>query len=107
MSIENIILMNIHVSSVYLCSTIAILQTLPWSLKLVFGFISDILPIWGQHRKPYLSLGALVYSAALILYAMSGVHDVVILALAIFVATLGMVTMDVMADTMVRSRGIW
>lgn len=81
--------------------TIQILQTLPWSLKLVFGFLSDICPIAGQHRKPYLSIGALLYSIALISYSLSGAEDVVILALAIFAATMGMIMMDVMADTMV------
>jgi hypothetical protein len=72
----------------------------------VFGFLSDVFPIAGQHRKPYLSIGALLYSVALISYALSGVEDVVMLALALFTATMGMIMMDVMADTMV-STDLW
>lgn len=66
------------------------------------------MPIGGQHRKPYLTLGALLYSFALICYSLSGVHDVVILAISIFTATMGMIMMDVMADTMVSTlANIW
>lgn len=82
-------------------TTLAILSTLPWSLKLVFGFLSDVVPIFGMHRKPYLTIGALIYSLASFYYSNSEVDDVVFLALCIFVSTLGMIMLDVMADTMV------
>jgi hypothetical protein len=82
-------------------NTIAVLQSLPWSLKLVFGFISDIVPINGLHRKPYLTLGALIYSTSYITYAFSDINDAAVLALCIFIGTLGMIMMDVMSDTMV------
>jgi hypothetical protein len=38
-------------------NTIIILQTLPWSFKIIFGFLSDAVPIFGMHRKPYLVCG--------------------------------------------------
>lgn len=82
-------------------TTIAILSTLPWSFKLVFGFISDLVPIFGLHRKPYFTLGAIIYSLASFYYATSEVDDVVFLAISIFTSTLGMIMFDVMADTMV------
>jgi hypothetical protein len=82
-------------------TTIAILSTLPWSLKLVFGFLSDLVPIFGLHRKPYLTLGAIIYSLASFYYAHSEVDEVIFLAICIFVSTLGMIMLDVMADTMV------
>lgn len=82
-------------------TTMGILQTLPWSLKLIFGFLSDAVPILGMHRKPYLAIGALVYSSAFLMYAMSGSRNVGVLAGCMFMGTLGLITMDVMCDTMV------
>jgi Na+/melibiose symporter-like transporter len=85
-------------------NTIGILQTLPWSLKLVFGFLSDTVPIAGLHRKPYLILGSLLYSGSFIFYAVMGKHDVFLLATCIFLGTIGLIAMDVMADTMCVQR---
>jgi hypothetical protein len=85
-------------------NTIAILQTLPWSLKLVFGFISDAFPICGMQRKPYLTIGALLYSFAFMTYGLMGVDSIVMLSLCIFIGTLGLIQMDVMADTMCVQR---
>lgn len=85
-------------------NTIGILQTLPWSLKLIFGFISDTTPIMGMHRKPYLFIGSIMYSMAYLLYSLSGQDNVTLLAICIFFATLGLVQMDVMADTMCVER---
>jgi len=85
-------------------NTIGILQTLPWSLKLVFGFLSDSVPIYGMQRKPYLAIGTVLYSFAFIAYAISGVDSVTFLALCIFVGTLGLIMVDVMADTMCVQR---
>jgi len=85
-------------------NTIGILQTLPWSMKLIFGFMSDAFPMFGLHRKPYLTMGALLYSTAFILYAVCRIEHVAWLAICIFVATVGLIQMDVMADTMCVER---
>ena len=85
-------------------TTISILATLPWSFKLIFGFLSDVVPINGQHRKPYLTLGALIYSVSYIYYALVAEQNVLTLAMATFVGTMGMIMMDVMADTMCVER---
>lgn len=82
-------------------TTITILATLPWSFKLLFGFLSDVVPIHGQHRKPYLTLGAMIYSASYVYFALVADKNVMTLALATFIGTMGMIMMDVMADTMV------
>ena len=85
-------------------NTIGILQTLPWSYKLLFGFVSDAVPIYGHHRKPYLTIGALVFSAAFLSYALSAIDHIVWLAACVFVGTMGLICMDVMADTMCVER---
>jgi len=36
----------------------------PFSFKLIFGLLSDCVPIKGQRRKPYLIMGWMVYIAA-------------------------------------------
>ena len=84
-------------------ATIGILQTLPWSLKLCFGFLSDVVPINGAHRKPYLVIGAVLYSGSFILFSLFGFqqNSIILLAVTIFFGTLGLIMMDVMADTMV------
>ena len=41
------------------------------------GFLSDVCPIYGMRRKPYLTIGALLYSGAFVLYALAAVDDVV------------------------------
>jgi MFS family permease len=82
-------------------TTMNILQTLPWSLKLIFGFLSDAVPIFGMHRKPYLAMGCLLYSGALLVFTFSGNDSVIFLAVCMFIGTLGLITMDVMCDTMV------
>ena len=105
-------------------NTIAILQSLPWTLKLVFGFISDACPIAGMHRKPYLTIGALLYSAAFIMFALVEKDSFVFLSISTFLGTvgllssnslscndchtcmisIGLIQMDVMADTMCVER---
>src|SRR5688572_236529 len=45
----------------------ATLIGLPWSLKLLFGLISDFVPLWGSRRKSYLLLFTLTAAAALLI----------------------------------------
>lgn len=85
-------------------NTIAILQTLPWSMKLVFGFVSDSCPIYGMQRKPYLTIGAITYSLAFLTYSLCNIDNTAFLALCIFLGTLGLIMVDVMADTMCVQR---
>lgn len=43
-------------------NTLVVLMTVPWSFKLVYGFLSDVCPIGGLRRKPYLAFGYLLSS---------------------------------------------
>ena len=90
----NIYLVNVLNAEPQMQNTIGILQTLPWSLKLVFGFLSDTVPIFGLHRKPYLAIGAMLYSFAYMTYSVMGWHNVVFLSGCVFMATIG--TYDVL-----------
>jgi MFS family permease len=100
----NIYMVNVLNAEPPIQSTMTILQTLPWSMKLLFGFISDAVPIAGAHRKPYLVMGSILYSGAFILYALVAAHSTSFLAACIFMGTVGLIQMDVMTDTMVVER---
>lgn len=104
----NIYLVNTLNAEPDVQGTINILSTLPWSLKIIFGFISDAVPIFGMHRKPYLTLGCIIYSAAFLYYAylagIQDIHDEMILSYVILISTLGLIIVDVMGDTMCVQR---
>lgn len=48
-------------------TTIASLRSLPASFKLLFGFWSDNVPLWGYRRKSYMFVGWLVTSLSMVL----------------------------------------
>lgn len=43
-------------------NVVNIMAQLPWSFKLIFGFISDNFPLCGMRRKPYFIMGWAVYA---------------------------------------------
>lgn len=88
----------------HLQNQIKILRLLPWSLKLVYGFISDTFPLCGMKRKPYLLIGALLNTGAFLLYSVSATNHFILLAICVFVSKIGIIMMDVMADTMIVER---
>jgi folate/biopterin transporter len=45
-------------------STIMGICTIPWMIKPLYGFISDSLPIFGYHRKPYIVMSGILGCAA-------------------------------------------
>ncbi len=85
-------------------TTVLILKGLPWSLKLIFGFLSDAFPLQGLHRKPYLAIGGVLYSVVFLFYSLAASNNVAWLATCVFLSTLGIILMDVMADTMCVER---
>lgn len=52
-------------------NTLVILMTVPWSFKLVYGFISDVCPIGGLRRKPYLVAGYFTSSVCYLALALT------------------------------------
>ena len=80
-------------------NVINILINLPWSIKLLFGFLSDAMPIFGMRRKPYLVLGFFLQAAPFIAYAIADIQTIDFLAICIFVGTIGLIMMDVMCDS--------
>ena len=46
-------------------NTINVLMTIPWSFKLLYGFLSDTYKLFGYRRKSYLLLGYIMYAASM------------------------------------------
>jgi BT1 family len=98
-------------------TTLANIATLPSTLKIVFGFLSDTVPIAGYRRKPYLLIGWLLASFSMAALLLS--TDLTIPAVAedsndtpsmqwlmgvFFVAGCGIWLADVMADSLVAQK---
>jgi len=85
-------------------NTIAILMSVPWSFKLVYGFLSDTYRLFGYRRKSYLLAGYMLYACSMLKLASIGAPDIIELASYLFVGTIGVIMADVSADTMVVER---
>ena len=83
----NIYLIEILNAEPAMQNTINILCTLPWSFKLFYGFLSDACPLYGMHRKPYLTLGLVIYSISSMAYAILQINHTITLALSLFIGT--------------------
>ncbi len=90
-------------------STFLIISSIPWSLKLFFGFISDTYPIHGLKRKPYLLLGSILFSSTYVFYSIYmyffGINNgKLMLAIILFIGGIGQMFVDVMCDTITVQR---
>lgn len=100
----NVYLVQVLDASPAMQYTMVILYQVPWALKLIPGFLSDAFPIMGRHRIPYLLIGLFLYSFCFILYGLAGIDNIQLLSVCIFLATIGLIQMDVMADTLTVER---
>src|SRR5262245_60532046 len=79
--------------------------TLPWLLKPVYGLLSDLVPIAGRRRVPYLVMGcALAAVSALAINALDRV-DPSDLVLLLGAMALGFAFIDVLADALMVEKG--
>lgn len=83
---------------------VSTVMSLPWSFKLVYGFLSDTYPIMGMRRKPYFVMGWGAYVACNLWLALLGEPDIRWITLMCFLQTVGYMCADVMTDTMVVER---
>jgi len=87
-------------------STISSLSALPWTVKPLYGFLSDGWPIMGYRRRPYLILAGFVGFLSWFLMAVV-VNDLVFGFLCLFFASMGLAVSNVIAEAMIveKSRG--
>jgi MFS family permease len=83
------------------------LLALPWSLKLLFGLLSDLVPLFGSRRRNYLLISSVSASAGLfVLYLFpvpSGAHWVLFTWL--LLPTIGIAFGDVLVDALMVETG--
>tara|TARA_A100001015_G_C15038390_1_gene737840 strand:- start:1897 stop:3264 length:1368 start_codon:yes stop_codon:yes gene_type:complete len=82
-----------------------VLATMPWHLKLFFAFLSDSLPIAGQRRKPYITLGVLTCGTMWTIFGgLANAPGLVLTSFLLFGAQFGLVMTDVNVDAVVVER---
>jgi Na+/melibiose symporter-like transporter len=87
--------------------TFGLLLSLPWSLKPIYGLISDFLPLAGYRRKSYLVLAsAATATSLLVLYVLPPPPGVTAWLLGLLlVPTVGVAFTDVVVDALMVERG--
>jgi folate/biopterin transporter len=79
------------------------IAALPWTIKPLFGFMSDGLPIFGYRRRPYLILSGLVGVSAWLCLA-TIVHTAAAATVAIVITSLSVAVSDVIVDSLIVER---
>lgn len=82
------------------------IATLPWTIKPLFGFVSDGFPIFSYRRRPYLLLSGLLGAGSWLALA-TVVHSGPAAIAAITLSSLSVAVSDVIVDSLVveRARG--
>jgi Na+/melibiose symporter-like transporter len=78
------------------------LSLIPWSIKPLYGLISDRFPIGGRRRKPYLLLAGIFGSLGYLILAQAMTYRDVLVAT--LVSALGLALADVIVDGIVAER---
>ena len=71
-------------------------MAVPWCFKVLYGFLSDCVPIRGERRKPYLLIGWLGYLACNLILAAIGSPSVGVTVFFVFLMTSFYMLADVM-----------
>ena len=79
------------------------ISIIPWSIKPIYGFLSDRQPIFKLRRKPYLFIAGLLGSAGYFLLAL-WVKDFTEAAFALILSGMGFALADVIVDGIVAER---
>ena len=74
---------------------------IPWSCKIVFGFISDNVPICGSKRKSYLIICALLQIFSMLTLSVFTYDSVSLAATCTFLTTLSIAFSDVIVDSLI------
>lgn len=77
---------------------------LPWSFKILYGLLSDCVPIGGKRRKPYFIIGWTVFVFANVFLAALGRPSLVALIALGFFGVMGYMLSDVMCDAIIVER---
>ena len=73
---------------------------LPWSIKIIYGLISDNLPIMGSRRKSYLLIGALLQFLTMIALTISSTGNLNFAIGCLFMSNMSVALSDVIVDSL-------
>lgn len=90
-------------SAAELATFSALITLLAWSFKPIYGLISDLFPIRGQRRRPYLMLTSLLTFFSY-LYLGTYSHDYMTTLVPLVLANIGLGFTDVLCDGLVVER---
>lgn len=79
---------------------LAALPTISWSIKPIYGFLTDLVPIAGYRRRPYLHLMPLLTMGSY-LYIWQYSHSFISFAIPLMIANIGLGFTDVICDGLV------
>jgi hypothetical protein len=76
----------------------------PWCFKVIYGFLSDCVPISGLRRKPYFMTGWLIYILSNFLLMIPQAPSIGMCISLVFLQTAGYMLADVMTDALIVER---
>jgi hypothetical protein len=79
-------------------------MAVPWCFKVIYGFLSDCLPISGLRRKPYFMTGWLIYIVSNFVLMVPAAPSIGMCICMVFVQTAGYMLADVMTDALIVER---
>lgn len=85
-------------------TTIKVLRSLPASFKILFGFLSDTVPLFGYRRKMYMGISWGICTASMLVLALTPVPSIPFLSLMYMIFGFAMWFADVMADSIVAEK---
>lgn len=91
-------------------SSLVALMSIPWSIKPLFGLLTDFVPLFGSRRRSYLLVCTALSSAALATLFAASIQNTENLGLSTLAATLSVATLciafgDVVADAHMVEQG--
>jgi hypothetical protein len=79
-------------------------MAVPWCFKMIYGFLSDCLPISGLRRKPYFMTGWLIFILSNFILMIPAAPSIGMCISMVFVQTAGYMLADVMTDALIVER---
>ena len=81
-------------------ATFSFIVGLPWTLKIIYGAVSDAIPLWGLRRKPYVIFASLLSIGSWLGLAVNSEEKIFLYGFAL-AANLGFAFTDVVTDALV------
>lgn len=79
-------------------------MAVPWCFKVLYGFLSDCVPISGLRRKPYFMFGWVVYVLSNLILTVTYQPSIQMCIFLVFIMTAGYMLADVMTDALIVER---